>query len=191
MTPQLYILVIYIIVMLMGRFISQGQRKARQSLLSQSQAITKEWTALLTAFSAAIAIALPVLEYTLKETLEGHMYLRLIGLAVVVAGYWVAYAANHTISKNWSPTVDKTQKQNLVTSGVYSTIRHPLYLSGLLILVGTNTYFGSSWAWAGVLLTLIVILIRLPIEERYLVVRFGEEYIAYQKRTKAILPWIV
>ncbi len=191
MTPQLYILVIYIIVMLMGRFISQGQRKARQSLLSQSQAITKEWTALLAAFSAALAIAWPVLEYTLKETLEGHMYLRLIDLAVVVADYGIAYAANHTISQNWSPTVDKTQKQNLVTAGVYSTIRHPLYLSGLLILAGTNIYFGSSWAWAGVLLALIVILIRLPIEERHLVVRFGEEYIAYQKRTKAILPWLV
>ena len=106
-------------------------------------------------------------------------------------GYWVAYAANRTISKNWSPTVDKTQKQNLVTSGVYSTIRHPLYLSGLLILVGTNIYFGSSWAWVGVLLVLIVILIRLPIEERHLAVRFGQEYITYRERTKAILPWMV
>jgi protein-S-isoprenylcysteine O-methyltransferase Ste14 len=74
---------------------------------------------------------------------------------------------------------------------VYSTIRHPLYLSGLLILVGTNIYFASSWGWVGVLPALIVILIRVPLEERYLVDRFGQEYIAYQKRSKVILPWIL
>jgi hypothetical protein len=52
---------------------------------------------------------------------------------------------------------------------------------GLFILIGTNIYFVSSWAWISLLLALVVILIRVPIEERYLVERFGQEYIAYQK----------
>jgi protein-S-isoprenylcysteine O-methyltransferase Ste14 len=191
MTAQMYSLAAYIIVMLVGRFISQGQRKTKHSLLSQSQAILKDWTALLTALSSALAIALPVLEATLRETLISNMYTILAGLTIILAGYGVSYGANRAISENWSSTIDKTQEQNLVTSGLYSTIRHPLYLSGLLILAGTNIYFTSSWGWVGVLLALIAILIRVPLEERYLVERFGQEYIAYQKRSKAILPWIL
>jgi len=187
----MYALVAYVIVMLVGRFISQRQRKTKRSLLSQSQTITKDWTALLIALSAAVAIALPILEATLRETTILNMYTTLTGLAIILLGWGVAYIANHAIRESWSSTIDKTEEQNLITAGVYSLIRHPLYLSGLLILAGTNIYFGSSWAWFGVLLALIVILIRVPIEERQLVGRFCQEYMAYQKRTKAILPWIL
>ncbi len=191
MTAQTYSLAVYVIVMLIGRFISQRQRKAKRSLLFQSRAITKDWTALLAALSAAVAIALPIVEATLRETTVSNMYITLAGLAVVLVGWSMAYAANRTIGESWSPTVDKTEEQNLVISGVYSVVRHPLYLSGLLVLAGTNIYFESSWAWIGALLALIVILIRVPIEERLLVERFGQKYIAYKKRTKAILPWIL
>jgi protein-S-isoprenylcysteine O-methyltransferase Ste14 len=187
----MYELIIYVVVMLIGRFISQGQRKTKRALLSQSKAIVKDWTALLAALSAAFGITLPVLEAALRETHVSNMCAILAGLAFILVGYGVAYVANRTISENWSATIDKTQEQNLITSGVYSIVRHPLYLSGLLILVGTNIYFASSWAWVGVLLTLIVILIRVPIEERYLVKRFGQEYVDYQKRSKRILPWIL
>ncbi len=191
MTSQMYALAAYVFVMLVGRFISQKQRKAKHSLLSQSRDMLKDWTALLAAFSTALAIALPVLEAALQETSVPNAYTILAGTAIILVGYGVAYIANHAISENWSPTIDKTQEQNLVTSGVYSIVRHPLYLSGLLILVGTNVYFASSWAWVSVLLASVVLLIRVPIEERYLVERFGQTYTAYQKRSKALLPWVL
>ena len=142
MTVQTYVLVTYVIVMLTGRLISQRQRQAKHSLMSQSQAILKEPTALL------------------------------------VLGWGVACAANRAIGENWSPTIDKTKEQNLVTSGVYSVVRHPFYLAGAFLITGTSVYFGNSWAWLGALPALIVILVRIPIEERRLVERFGKEYIA-------------
>jgi protein-S-isoprenylcysteine O-methyltransferase Ste14 len=184
-------LIAYVVVMLIGRFVSQGQRKAKRAPLPQSKAILKDWTALLAALSAAFGIALPVLEAALQETHVSNTWAILVGLAFIAAGYGVAYVANREISENWSATIDKTRGQNLVTSGVYSIVRHPLYLSGFLILVGTNIYFASTWAWVSVPLVLIVLLIRVPIEERYLVERFGQEYIDYQNRSKRILPWIL
>jgi len=187
----MYTLAAYVIVMLIGRFISQSQRNTKHSLIFQSRAITKDWTALLTALSAALAIGLPIFEATLRENSYLEYLHVLAGLVIILMGYGVAYAANRAIGKNWSPIIDKTKEQNLVTTGMYSIIRHPLYLSSLLILAGSNIYFKSSWAWVGTLLALIVILIRLPIEERRLVERFGQEYIAYQNRTRAILPWIL
>jgi protein-S-isoprenylcysteine O-methyltransferase Ste14 len=190
-TAQTYSLAAYIVVTLTGRFISQRQRKAKRSLLSQGRAVAKDPTALLTALSAAVAIAIPIIEATLRETTISNVYTILAGLAVVLLGWGVAYVANRAISESWSPTIDKTKEQNLVASGVYSVVRHPLYLSGILVLTGTNIYFESSWAWLGALPALIALLVRVPIEERRLVERFGQEYIAYKKRTRAILPWIL
>jgi protein-S-isoprenylcysteine O-methyltransferase Ste14 len=187
----MYALAAYVFIMLVGRFMSQKQRKAKHSPLSQSRDMLKDWTALLAAISTAFAIALPVLEAALRETSVLNSATILAGTAIILVGYAVAYKANRTISENWSPTIDKTPEQNLVTTGMYSIVRHPLYLSGLLILVGTNVYFTSSWAWVSVLLASVVILIRVPIEERFLVERFGQEYTAYQKRSKAILPWVL
>jgi protein-S-isoprenylcysteine O-methyltransferase Ste14 len=158
MSTQTFSLTIYIIVMLTGRLLSQGQRRNRQLLLSHWQSIVKDSTAMVSGFLMAIAIA---------------------------------YFANREIGVNWSPTIEKTQKQKLITSGIYGIVRHPLYLSGLLILVGTNIYFGSKWAWLGAILTLIALLLRIPVEEKHLIKRFGEAYIAYKRQTKAILPWIL
>lgn len=112
-------------------------------------------------------------------------------MAILVVSWGIAYFANREIGIDWSPTIEKTQKQKLVTSGIYGIIKHPLYLSGLLILVGTNVYFGSKWAWLATTLVLIAILLRIPIEQKHLRERFGEEYIAYKRRRKTILPWIL
>jgi protein-S-isoprenylcysteine O-methyltransferase Ste14 len=190
MTVRWLQLIIFVTIMLLGRTISQGQREIRYSSLSQIRTITKDWTALLVAISTAIGFTFPVLEYALREKTELNLYGILIGLALIITGYIIAFVANRAIQENWSPTIEKTQEQNLVTTGIYSTIRHPLYLSGLLILVGANIYFSNSWAWSGVALVLLAILIRLPIEEQRLVDRFGQDYIEYRKRTRALLPWI-
>ncbi len=190
MSPQIYPIAIYVVVTIVGRFISQGQRKPRHSLQLQSREILKDWTAILVALSAAIAIAWPVLEAALREDVKVSVYTRVGGLLAMVVGWGVAYAGNRTIAASWSPTIAKDKAQELVTSGIYATVRHPLYLSGLLILVGTNVYFGSRWAWLGAAVGFISIVIRIPIEERQLVQRFGQEYVDYQKRTQALVPWI-
>lgn len=188
---QMAILGAYVLVMLAGRLLSLRQRKTKRSLAMQSQTIAGDWTALLVALSAAMAIALPVLEAALRQTATVNISAALAGLAIILVGWGVAYVANRAIGDSWSPVVGKTQEQHLVTSGVYSAIRHPLYLSGLLIVAGSNIYFASTWAWLGALIVLIAIFIRLPIEEQRLVERFGQAYIDYQKQTRAIFPWIL
>ncbi|HHX51439.1 MAG TPA: isoprenylcysteine carboxylmethyltransferase family protein, partial [Clostridia bacterium] len=88
------------------------------------------------------------------------------------------------------PIIEKREDQKLITSGIYGMVRHPLYLSGLLILAGTNIYFGSKWAWVGTVAAMVIILVRIPLEEKKLIKRFSQEYISYRRHTKRILPWI-
>ena len=76
----------------------------------------------------------------------------------------------------------------LVTEGIYSRVRHPIYL-GILFLV-----YSSVLATLSIQLIIYALLLTLaysiiiPVEERYLLKRFGEEYKRYKARVPALLP---
>lgn len=184
-------LAIYIVLIVIGRFISQRQRKSDgHKKTSQWKSIAKDYTAIISVLATAIAMGMALLEAALRQDAILQITLITIGAVIVIIGWIIAYLANREIGANWSPIIEKTKRQELVTSNIYSVVRHPLYLSGLCILIGTNLYFSSRWAWIGSVIAIIVILIRIPIEERKLKERFGDQYIAYMQNTKAIIPWI-
>jgi protein-S-isoprenylcysteine O-methyltransferase Ste14 len=179
---------IYIALIITGRFLSQ--RREKQKLFTQWKSISKDYTAIISLLATAIAMGLALLEATLSEDADLQVTLIIIGIVVMIIGWVVAFYANREIRKNWSPIIEKTKSQELVTSGIYSLIRHPLYFSGLCILSGTNLYFCSKWAWTGLILALITILIRIFIEEKKLKERFGDVYTSYMQKTKVLIPWI-
>jgi protein-S-isoprenylcysteine O-methyltransferase Ste14 len=142
------------------------------------------------ALSVVLGFGLPVLEAALQER-SIQAWMTVSGIALLAIGFFLGYSANRTIAENWSPVIDKTKDQRLAKSGVYSVVRHPLYLSALLLLTGTNLYFGNSWSWLSTLLVLVVTLYRIPIEERQLASRFEQDYADYKRQTKALIPWIL
>jgi protein-S-isoprenylcysteine O-methyltransferase Ste14 len=141
------------------------------------------------AFSVFVGFGAPLLEASLGERFA-PVWSALSGIICMAVGFLIAYYANRTIAKNWSPVIEKTKEQKLIQSGIYSAVRHPLYFSGLLLLIGTNLYFGNAWSWLSTILAAIVTLYRIPIEEKQLEERFGQEYADYKARTKALIPWV-
>ncbi|MHA2407046.1 MAG: methyltransferase family protein [Candidatus Ranarchaeia archaeon] len=79
----------------------------------------------------------------------------------------------------------------LVTTGLFKRIRHPLYLSEVFVFLGMATVFTSLW---GFVLFFIAVgpltLLRIPIEEEMLVAAFGKAYQEYQKTTKKLIPFV-
>lgn len=78
----------------------------------------------------------------------------------------------------------------LVTTGVYSVIRHPSYLGLVAIMLGWGLAFRS---WVGIALALLmvpVLLVRIKAEEALLHEHFGTEYEAYRARTSRLIPGI-
>jgi protein-S-isoprenylcysteine O-methyltransferase Ste14 len=78
----------------------------------------------------------------------------------------------------------------LVTTGIYSAIRHPSYLGMLLLLLGWGLAFRSIVGVILAILTLIPLLGRIRSEEAILLQEFGAEYEAYRKRTSCLIPGI-
>ncbi len=110
----------------------------------------------------------------------------LLGLLAVAMVQWVL----RTLGPNVSETVLTKERHELVTSGPYRWIRHPLYATGLTLFVAIGLMAGS---WLVLLLSGIgCILLRwlvIPLEEEALVAKFGDRYRDYRQRTGRLIPW--
>ncbi len=107
----------------------------------------------------------------------------IFALGIVLFGYTVLHLRWATTG-NVEPVTDK-----LVTTGPYFLVRHPLYLSMIVMLLGLVIGMRSIW---GVLLTLIAFtpasIYRATLEERHLADKFGTEWDRYAEVTWFILP---
>ena len=77
----------------------------------------------------------------------------------------------------------------LVTSGPYQLVRHPIY-SGILV-AGVGTAVALSWVWLiAVVLAGVYFLHSATVEERYMTEQFPDDYPVYKRSTKMLAPFI-
>ena len=113
------------------------------------------------------------------------------GTLCLAFGLWLFHRSHADLGTNWSITLQVREKHSLVTQGVYSRVRHPMYTALLLFSVGLalvlpNYVAGPSYGVAMVLL----VALRLGPEERMMLEEFGERYSEYTARTKRLVPGV-
>jgi len=99
--------------------------------------------------------------------------------------------AMRRLGKQWSPSARLIEGHELITSGSYRIVRHPIYSGMLGLLVATGGAFSTPW----ILLIAVVVyiagtLIRTRIEERLLLEHFGAAYEEYRSRVPALVPFL-
>jgi protein-S-isoprenylcysteine O-methyltransferase Ste14 len=111
-----------------------------------------------------------------------------LGLTCIAGASWVLRA----LGRNVSETVLTKPDQELVTSGPYRRVRHPLITTGLLLIGAVGLMLGSWLVLAcdAVVLFLIRYLV-IPREELALAERFGPRYIAYQQASGRLEPRLI
>src|SRR5262245_45979004 len=113
-----------------------------------------------------------------------------LGLVLLAIGLGFAVWARVNIGRNWGTPMTQKDEPELVTSGPYHLVRHPIY-SGIL-LAGVGTAVGLSWWWLIVVaLAGIYFLYSATVEERYLTQQFPDTYPTYQRSTKMLVPFIL
>jgi protein-S-isoprenylcysteine O-methyltransferase Ste14 len=112
-----------------------------------------------------------------------------VGLVLFVAGLAFAVWARVHIGRNWGTPMTRKQDPELVTSGPYRLVRHPIY-SGIL-LAGIGTGIGLSWFWlVPVALAGVYFVYSARVEENYLAGEFPDAYPAYRRSTKMLAPFV-
>jgi len=113
-----------------------------------------------------------------------------IGAVVFVAGIGLAIWARVHLGRNWGMPMTQKAEPELVTSGPYRFVRHPIYSGLLAALLGT--------ALATNLIGLIIVAVlggyfyySATVEERNLIARFPNAYPAYRARTKKLIPFVL
>jgi protein-S-isoprenylcysteine O-methyltransferase Ste14 len=112
-----------------------------------------------------------------------------LGLVLFAVGLGFAVWARIHIGRNWGTPMSQKDDPELVTSGPYQLVRHPIY-SGILV-AGVGTAVALSWAWLiAVALAGVYFVYSATIEERNLTEQFPHSYPAYSRATKMLLPFI-
>ncbi|MEO6823016.1 MAG: isoprenylcysteine carboxylmethyltransferase family protein [Candidatus Nanopelagicales bacterium] len=112
-----------------------------------------------------------------------------LGLALCALGLGFAIWARVHIGRNWGSPMTQKNEPELVNSGPYRLVRHPIY-SGILV-AGVGTAVALSWAWLiAVVVAGIYFVYSATVEERYMTEHFPDADPTYKRSTKLFVPFV-
>ncbi len=142
-----------------------------------------------------VAILLVVLALFRSSALKNHSttianpWLEVIGLAVFLLGLALAIWARVYLGRNWGTPMSQKVDAELVTTGPYRYIRHPIYSGIILGMIGTSIAISLYWIVAVVLLGAYFVY-SATVEDRNMEGLFPGTYAAYKSSTKMLIPFV-
>jgi len=113
------------------------------------------------------------------------------GLAVSAMGLFLAIWARRGLGRNWSGEISIKVDHQLIRSGAYRLVRHPIYTGILAMYVGAALVTGRWLAIIGVAMAGFAYWRKIRLEEANLDAVFGADYDAYRRETWALVPWLI
>ena len=108
-----------------------------------------------------------------------------------MVGLWLLYRSHADLGTYWSVTLEVRENHQLITSGVYRSIRHPMYTSLFLYSIGQVLALPNWVAGPSYLVPFAILFaLRVTAEEKMMLETFGSQYAEYMARTKRLLPGI-
>lgn len=137
-----------------------------------------------------ILLAVPPVRHAFRDLQSYQAQSAVLGIAGVVlcaAGVGLAVLARLYLGRNWGLPVSRKENPELVTKGPYGYVRHPIYIGIILAMLGTA--IGGSAFWV-VPLVLFggYFAYSARREEKIMIAQFPEQYPAYMRRTRMLLP---
>ena len=114
-----------------------------------------------------------------------------IGVVLCVAGLAFCIWARFTLGRNWSGVVTLKGGHDLITRGPYALVRHPIYTGLLAMIVATVIVLGHVAGIIALPLVFVSLWIKLRYEEELMLQKFPDEYAAYQRRVKRLIPFLL
>lgn len=116
--------------------------------------------------------------------------IQVLAVVIVVAGLLFSVWARLHLGRNWSGTVTLKRDHELIRSGPYRFVRHPIYTGLSLAILGTVLSLGE---WRGLIALVLIVasfVRKIAIEEDFLRGIFRDEYEHYRTETAALVPFV-
>ena len=112
------------------------------------------------------------------------------GLLIEFAGFALVVWAVKAMKRNGNVTPVPKKTAELITSGPYKYIRHPMYLAQVIAVIPLIFDYYTTTRLYALIILVVTLLFKLHYEEKRLIEHFGVSYVNYQKTSKKILPYI-
>ena len=132
-----------------------------------------------------ITIIVPIAEIVsiILNTSVLPLWTRIVGICIAVTGVAVFITSVVTMRDSWRAGVSKTDKTDLVTSGIYSFSRNPAFLGFDLVYIGILLMFFNLILFIISVFGVVIFHLQIVnVEEDFLIDTFREEYINYKKK---------
>jgi protein-S-isoprenylcysteine O-methyltransferase Ste14 len=164
--------------------------RTKRTIRSQSGASQLLYTAILVAGVYLIFAKQSGIPWLDRQLFPVTIPIVLTGLLAVLIGVAFSVWARLMLGDNWSNRVTVKENHTLVRRGPYRIVRHPIYSGILLGMLGSAIQRGGIRCFAGVLICGFSFWLKTQAEERFMVQSFGEEYLQYRRKVKALAPFI-
>src|SRR5438132_3591970 len=113
------------------------------------------------------------------------------GVVLCIAGFAFCLWSRVTLGRNWSGVVTLKGGHELITSGPYALVRHPIYTGLLTMFVASVIVLGHAAGIIAMPFVFVSLWIKLRYEEKLMLTKFPNEYAAYQQRVKRLIPFVL
>jgi protein-S-isoprenylcysteine O-methyltransferase Ste14 len=122
---------------------------------------------------------------------ETHVALGVATDCIFLVGVAFTVWARITLGRNWSPEVAFKQDHELIQTGPYSVVRHPIYTGMLVMVLGTAIHYGRTSGLVVLALLLVGAWLKSRQEEKLMTDHFPEDYAEYKHRVRALIPFVL
>jgi len=126
-----------------------------------------------------------------NEVIPDNSWIEVLGVVLAIAGIAFAIWARAYLGGNWSSSVTVKVEHQLIQSGPYRWVRHPIYTGLLIALLGTAMELREIRGLLAVPVLYVGLKIKSMIEERTMMNTFGPQYEEYSRHTGAIVPKLI
>lgn len=109
---------------------------------------------------------------------------------VTLIGLIIMLWARYVLGGNWSTTAVLKENHELIQSGPYHYVRHPIYSGLMLMVLGVAIFYGHAIGFIALAISFVASWLRARQEEKLLTRHFPEEYLKYKARVKAFIPFV-
>jgi protein-S-isoprenylcysteine O-methyltransferase Ste14 len=122
--------------------------------------------------------------------LYDNLAMRGLGTALTLGGLLFTVWARIHLGKYWSGIITLKKDHQLIRTGPYQYVRHPIYTGFVTAALGSALVAGTTDAWIGFPLILLACLIKIRREEFVLTNEFGNEYRRFKNEVAALVPFV-
>ena len=133
----------------------------------------------------ALPLPIPVLQY---RFLPSTPLASALGLVLQAGSFALAIWARRTLGRNWSGRIEIKKHHQLVRSGPYRMLRHPIYTAVLGMAAGTAITIGKTHVLIGIAVIVFAYVRKIRLEEAALSTAFGADYREYRNYTWGFIP---